>query len=64
MQDRRHENSRHKSRAAIKYYYSLSDFYTSLPSSLSFRARLNSLPASTSWYLVLHSSLARGWAAG
>ena len=34
----------------------LFDFYISLPSSLSFRARSNSLPASTSWYLVLHSS--------
>ena len=42
----------------------LFDFYISLPSSLSFGARSNSLPASTSWYLVLHSSLARGWAAG
>ena len=32
----------------------------SLPSSLPFRARSNSLPGSTSWYLVVHSSLARG----
>ena len=46
---------------SVNYY---SDFYISLPSSLSFRARSNSLPASTSWYLVVHSSLPRGWAAG
>ena len=42
----------------------LFDFYISLPSSLSFRAPSNSLPASTFWYLVLHSLLARGWVAG
>ena len=63
MRDRRHENSKHESRATIKYYYSLTSTYF-LPSSLSFRARSNSLPASTSWQLVLHSSLARGWTAG
>ena len=44
----------------IKYYYSLTSTYLCLPS-LSFRARSNSLPASTSWYLVFHSSLPRGW---
>ena len=60
MRDIRHKNSKHESRASATIKY----FYISLPSSLSFRARSNSLPASTSWYLLLHSSLARGWAAG
>ena len=62
MRVRRRENSKHASRATIKYYYS--DCQISLPSSLSFRTRTNSLPAFTSWYLVVHSSLARGWATG
>ena len=64
MRDRRHENSKHESRATMIQVLLLFDFYISLPSSLSFRARSNSLPTSTSWYLVFHSSLARGWAAG
>ena len=47
-------------RHSLQIILLLFDFYISLPSSLSFRARSNSLPASTSSCLVLHSSLARG----
>ena len=63
MRDRRHENSKHESRASIKYYYSLTSTYLCLrvcPSEL-VRILCQHPP---SWYLVLHSSLARGWAAG
>ena len=47
MQDRRRKIASH---ATIKYYYS--DFYISLSSTLSFRARSNSLPPDI-WLFIL-----------
>ena len=45
-------------RHALQSYHSL---ISTLPSSLSFRVRSSSLSASTSfWYLIVHSSSARG----
>ena len=45
MRDRRRENSKHASRATIKYYYSV--FYISLLTSLSLRAVASWLVRST-----------------
>ena len=49
---RRSENGKHPSLATILLLF---DFNISLPLSLFFRARSNSLSASPFWYLVVHS---------
>jgi len=55
---RRREDSKDAPRAKV-LLVSLFDFYISLPSNLSIRARSSSLSVSTSWYLAVHSPLAR-----